>query len=481
MDFEKLRISLEERLPRIRWWPWKNRRVDIILEYKRIIGDHVFLLFKAGSQFFYLPLRKIYCEANLPEERILEVNNDRFVEAEFQPDYIEALDRNSDVELDELTPLPGKPSAAEPLSLETTNIVSKVTLENNDALVVKSYRLLPVVEMEVQILRRLALEKYRHIPPLYRIYRLKGKTISIIMKFVQGHGDGGYPFWKASLEYFKDRSSSGGLRLGLASKLGVIIADLHKHLNKPVDKGFFGAEPIDDRDVGEWRRRLERRYSEILGLMDRNIDTLDKRRDISKADFWRQLFEEKGRVIVENAGEYMELYRGKAKARIHQDLHLAQMIYVEEGEDFIIMDFEGEPGRTPEERLMKEPVLRDIASMIRSFQYLSFMSYMQVHGDSIHATARRLLRSDTTWPWRMRHAISLTLSYTSAILSHTYLHGMSTEELMRRYNEYLLPWIIERGLYEVYYEAMYRPEWIPVPLIGLMNPSIPAYKQVKYK
>ncbi len=473
--------SIEEKLPKIRWWPWRNVRKEIRIEYVSVKDRHVFTIFSTDNTIFYLPLRIVDENPGLPEDRLFSYNGKIMIEAEFYPDYLEALDNNEDVAREELKPIIGKPVSASPLSLETTNIVSKLLLDNKDAVVVKSYRLLPIVEMEPLMLKKLALEKYNHIPVLHRLYKLKDKTITLVTHYVEGYGDGGYPFWKACLEYFRDRTGKGSMRIGLAGKLGGIIGELHYLLNKPGDKGFFGAEQITSGDVEAWMKRLDQRYKEILKVMDNNIAGIDRKRELDKADFWRQLFEEKGKIVVEYALNYMDLYREKVKARIHQDLHLAQMIYVPGGEDFIITDFEGEPGRTPEERLMKEPVFRDIASMIRSFQYLSFMAYREVRGGTIHGVARRLLKNDATWQWRMRHSLSMTLSYISTIIGKEYLHGISREDLTQRYNEYLLPWIIERALYEILYEAMYRPEWIPVPIIGLLNPSIPAYGQVRYK
>ncbi len=473
--------SIEEKLPKIRWWPWRNVRKEIKIEYINIIDRHIFTVFSTDNMEFYLPLRIVDENPGLPEDRVFSYNDKLLIEAEFYPDYLEALNGNEDIVREELKPIIGKPVSASPLSLETTNIVSKLLLDNRDAVVVKSYRLLPKVEMEPLMFKKLALENYKHIPVLHYLYRLKDKTVSLVTRYVEGRGDGGYPFWKACLEYFRNRSSRGGLRIGLAGKLGGIIGELHYLLNKPGDKGFFGAESITGEDIESWIKRLNQRYEEILEVMDNNIAGIDRKRDLEKADFWRQLFEEKGKIVAEYAEKYMKLYQDRVKARIHQDLHLAQMIYVPRGEDFIITDFEGEPGRSPEERLMKEPVFRDVASMIRSFQYLSFMAYREVRGGTIHGIARKLLKNDATWQWRMRHSLSMTLSYISSIINREYLHGIPRGDLTQKYNEYLLPWIIERALYEILYEAMYRPEWVPVPIIGLLNPSIPAYEQVRYK
>ncbi len=477
IDLETLKTILEDKLPGFRWWPWSGERREISLEYFRSVDNNVFTILGVDNNLFYLPLvirgdKPQY----LPDERIITLDGRYIYEAEFDQEYLQMLHDNPDIVLEDYYRLMGRPVKVEPLSLETTNVLARHYLEGGDSIVVKGYRLIPAVNMEPLMLSKLTRERFKHIPKLYFIAKLRDRTVSIITGYIHGIGDGGYPFYLACKKYFTgDRSS--GLRLGLASKLGAIIADLHFRLNKPTDRGFFGIEPITGKDVELWIKRIMNRYDIVMKRLDKLLSETDKKREYMKTDYWRQLMEEKGGKILEYAIKYMELYRGRNKARIHQDLHLAQMIYVEDRDKFIITDFEGEPGRSDEERVMKEPPLRDLATMIRSLQYLSFMTYMEVRRLNIHTAARHLVRNDATWNWRMRHSLSMSISYIAAT-GTTYLHGIEWSDLMERFNDYLLPWLIERALYEIYYESKYRPEWIPIPIIGFINPSIPAYKQV---
>ncbi len=173
--------SIEEKLPKIRWWPWRNVRKEIKIEYINIIDRHIFTVFSTDNMEFYLPLRIVDENPGLPEDRVFSYNDKLLIEAEFYPDYLEALNGNEDIVREELKPIIGKPVSASPLSLETTNIVSKLLLDNRDAVVVKSYRLLPKVEMEPLMFKKLALENYKHIPVLHYLYRASVMSKPVVL------------------------------------------------------------------------------------------------------------------------------------------------------------------------------------------------------------------------------------------------------------------------------------------------------------
>jgi predicted trehalose synthase len=103
------------------------------------------------------------------------------------------------------------------------------------------------------------------------------------------------------------------------------------------------------------------------------------------------------------------------------------MVYVGDGRvDFVITDFEGKPGRSPEERLEKEPVVR--------------------------------------------HVVSMTYSYV-ARLTKTKLLPARTGRV-RPIGQLLYPWIVERAVYELFYESMYRPTWISITIVGLLEAEV---------
>jgi maltokinase len=449
-----------------RWWPWKaNKKPSITIEERVEKPPLIIFMIRVQNDRIFLPLLVDDTPpASLPAARVMEISGKYVYEAEYSPRYLELIGGMEEFKRKTYGELRGRPIKAEPLSLETTNILSKVTLSTGVEVVVKSYRLLSKVNIEAKILGRLTESNYKYSPRLYHTYTFHNYDVTLVMQYIRGEGDGGAPFYNACVDYLEKHGR--GLLLGLAGKLGVIIGGLHMALNSVTDN-FFGPEEISNGDVELWVERLWKRNREIRRILDSLADS-----DPEYYEYWRQLYDKKAGRIIEEAAENMEAYRGMMKARIHQDLHLAQMIYVPDKRDFIITDFEGEPGRTLEEKLMKEPPLRDIASMIRSFQYLAFAAYMNVNHLNIGEAARRLSENDSTIEWQARHIAGMTASYIAST-AFSRLHGISAPELAEGIRKYLYPWIVERALYEVYYEAKYRPEWIPVPLVGLLNPIIP--------
>jgi trehalose synthase-fused probable maltokinase len=134
--------------------------------------------------------------------------------------------------------------------------------------------------------------------------------------------------------------------------------------------------------------------------------------------------------------------------RTHGDYHLGQVLYT--GSDFLIIDFEGEPARSLEERRGKHSPLRDVAGMLRSFHYAASMGLDEESGD----VAKRW----TAW--------------ISAAFMHGYRKtaGKAVIPGKSRDLELLLDvYLLEKALYELRYEANNRPSWVRVPLVGILN------------
>jgi maltose alpha-D-glucosyltransferase/alpha-amylase len=147
------------------------------------------------------------------------------------------------------------------------------------------------------------------------------------------------------------------------------------------------------------------------------------------------------------------------RTRIHGDFHLGQVLFT--GDDFIITDFEGEPGRTYAERRYKHSPLRDVAGMIRSLQYAAYASVLQTKELSPEF-ARALTPVMQEW-----------YDYASGIYLDVYLksvHGSavlpdSAETQRMLLNSFLL----EKAVYELNYELNNRPDWAMIPLRGIQS------------
>lgn len=450
-----------------RWWPWKGSHINVEPYVIDTTGKLSIVLMKIGDNLFHVPLMKT---EKIPSELINRgfcVNDECFFEAEYSPDYlnefmklrvsryVKLLSSIEDIKI----------HVARPLTMESTNSIV-VYETNKGTFVLKSYRLLPDVNIETIVLQRLARKKYKYIPKVHGLLFINNLASGILMDYVKGLGDGGTPFYTSLLNYLEGRQEEH--TIGLASKLGVIIGEMHIALNTDFGENFFEVENVTDRDLTIWINRVEKMYSFGLKRIEEVSINLEKR-DREEVEYWRELAVEAENIIGE-AVNYLEKYTCDLyKARTHQDLHLAQMIYVGDGKiDFVITDFEGEPGRNREERLMKEPLLRDIASMIRSYHYLAHAALMNKYNASRHDVSNMMVKNDPTFNWRMRHAIAMTSSYIARLHGVNIL-GYDENKIMRNIWTYLYPWIVERAVYEFFYESLYRPLWVSIPIAGLLE------------
>jgi trehalose synthase-fused probable maltokinase len=134
------------------------------------------------------------------------------------------------------------------------------------------------------------------------------------------------------------------------------------------------------------------------------------------------------------------------RIRIHGDYHLGQVLFT--GEDFVITDFEGEPARPLAERRAKQPPHRDVAGMLRSFHYAAHA------GRGETATAEE---------WAARSQAAFLDGWRAAIADSAIACDEAGERGLLRL------FLIEKALYEVGYELNNRPDWLAIPLRGVLS------------
>ena len=146
------------------------------------------------------------------------------------------------------------------------------------------------------------------------------------------------------------------------------------------------------------------------------------------------------------------------RIRVHGDYHLGQVLYT--GSDFVIIDFEGEPTRTLYERRLKRLALRDVAGMLRSFHYASETALI-----SENIPAESTVRSQA-WSRMWVDSVSATFlrSYMSTAGSASFV-PRATDDLEMELKTMLL----EKALYELRYELNMRPDWVRIPLRGILD------------
>jgi maltose alpha-D-glucosyltransferase/alpha-amylase len=152
------------------------------------------------------------------------------------------------------------------------------------------------------------------------------------------------------------------------------------------------------------------------------------------------------------------------RIRHHGDYHLGQVLYT--GKDFVIIDFEGEPARPLSERRIKRSPLRDVAGMLRSFHYAAYVALFAQEAEGVYASHPDVLPMLEPWArtW---------YSWIAAAFLKTYREHISRASLLPRSQEdiqlLLDTFLLEKALYELSYELNNRPDWVRIPLKGILQ------------
>jgi maltose alpha-D-glucosyltransferase/alpha-amylase len=161
-------------------------------------------------------------------------------------------------------------------------------------------------------------------------------------------------------------------------------------------------------------------------------------------------------ALAARAGRVAGLGQAGQRIRVHGDYHLGQVLRTEE--DFVILDFEGEPARTLEERRAKQSPLKDVAGMIRSFSYAA---YAALFASTVHAPDQYPALAGWADTWQYWAADAFLSGYRAASAGAAFAaEGEGFEVLLEAF-------VLEKALYELAYELNNRPDWVRIPLVGI--------------
>jgi len=246
----------------------------------------------------------------------------------------------------------------------------------------------------------------------------------------------------------------GGLFREMVELLGKRTAELHLALGSAADDKEFKPEPFSflyQRSVYQSMQQLTRRtlagVAKNLALVPKNL----------RPEIRAILNSEK--TILERMRAIAARRFNARKIRVHGDYHLGQILYT--GKDFLIIDFEGEPARSLSERRLKQSPLKDVAGMIRSFHYAAYHSLFL--GSGFRPEDIPVLN---TWvePW---------FHLVRGIFLESYLKTMSKSGLLpeddRELETLLRVYLLEKAVYELGYELNHRPEWLSIPIRGILS------------
>jgi maltose alpha-D-glucosyltransferase / alpha-amylase len=241
-----------------------------------------------------------------------------------------------------------------------------------------------------------------------------------------------------------------------AKLLGKRTAQMHAAMSQS-DAPDFAPEPFTQDDA-------EKLYQEMLGQADITFELLRRTPaapEAGIAEGVRRLLNHDDDVT----GRFSALRNRSFNAvriRHHGDYHLGQVLYT--GSDFKIIDFEGEPARPLAARRMKTLAMRDVAGMIRSFQYAAFAAlFGQVAGVPSDRESASTVESWAAY-WS---------AWVSAVYLRAYFEEAGDRPFVPRDPEerkvLFDAFLLQKALYEVAYEVNNRPDWLRIPLRGILT------------
>ncbi|MFC1893049.1 maltose alpha-D-glucosyltransferase [Chloroflexota bacterium] len=241
-----------------------------------------------------------------------------------------------------------------------------------------------------------------------------------------------------------------------AQLLGQRTAELHLTLASAMDDPNFVPEPFSASYQRSLYHGLRGSAIQVLQILRHQLRSLP---DEVKANAQKVLALEE--AIIECYQNILKRRITGMRIRCHGDYHLGQVLYT--GSDFVIIDFEGEPARRLGERRIKHSPLRDVAGMIRSFHYAA---HFALHGQKATILRPEDLPMIEKWAWVWYLWISATfLKSYREIMADTPVLPQGPEGRKVILDAYL----VDKAIYEVNYELNNRPDWVGLPLQGILQ------------
>jgi maltose alpha-D-glucosyltransferase/alpha-amylase len=327
----------------------------------------------------------------------------------------------------------GEVTTLTPGALRTQSTNTSVVL--GDRLFLKAYRRLrPGLHPELEVGRYLTeVARFKHCVPLagsveYFSKEKESMTLALLQAFVPNQGDA-WSYTLGYLERFSESKRAGGGHggfLALMQMLATRTAELHLAFAAAKNDPAFTPEPLTVEDVDAWRARVREEATQTIALIGE--------------------LKEKGNQIMSFIDACPAPKKRSLRTRHHGDYHLGQVLM--SNNDFLIIDFEGEPSRPLAEARRKHSPLRDVAGMLRSFSY--------ARGS---VEIRERVQELSEWEKQTRKAF--VDAYAKAAAGSGLYEDFDDVRGLLRLAE------MEKVLYELRYEKNNRPNWLHIPLQGL--------------
>jgi maltose alpha-D-glucosyltransferase/alpha-amylase len=286
-------------------------------------------------------------------------------------------------------------------------------------------------------------------------------TLALVQAYRPNQGDG----WAYTLQYLERYLEEALTRTAASGDepthahyqhsikiLAARTADLHRALAARTGDSAFDPEPLDRERLEEWLRRVTADVEATCAMLKTSVSDLQGEDKVVA----EEVLERRGEILDVLAALRSTVYE-VAITRVHGDYHLGQVLLTEG--DFVIVDFEGEPDRTFEERRRKATPLKDVAGMLRSFDYAgaTALRHLLRNARFDRSAGEALLKA-----WRLRTCTTFLKTYREAMEGcPSYPAHEATAERLLRLGR------LEKVLYEIRYELGNRPDWIGIPLQAL--------------
>ena len=344
---------------------------------------------------------------------------------------------------------------------------SNTSIIIGDRAIVKLFRnLKPGIQPDVEVTNFLTTRAhFPNTPALLASMKFVAAGQTTIAGMVQDFLPGSTDAWSYALErgreYFvapTGRDVSNAF-VDDARRLGAVTRAMHEALASDDDDPAFASEPVSSEDLDHWVERTQQSIRSSLELLQRQLATSGFPREriaeatalVRRGDNYIGWVSE----IDDQLGDDLGM-----RVRVHGDFHLGQVLHTRAGE-FMIIDFEGEPTRSLDERREKTSPLRDVAGMLRSFTYAAATLAMSAEKQTDAHT--RELRSGR-WERDVRAA------YLSGYLGDPADrddHPDVIPEQETHVRQLIALFETEKVFYELAYELNNRPTWAWIPMRGI--------------
>jgi maltose alpha-D-glucosyltransferase/alpha-amylase len=340
-----------------------------------------------------------------------------------------------------------------------------------EQLFLKGYRHLHIgTHPEFEVGRFLTeVAKFPNMAPVLGVVEYHGSngssnmTLALLQGYVENQGD----CWSYTLDYlgrFLEECHTATLPLAapaqvhaaylvLIHTLGQRTGELHNALGETTGDSAFDPEPVTETDLTDWVLQVQAEAEATLDLLELREDGLAE-----TARETAQILLMQRKALADRLQACISGQIKAVKTRYHGDYHLGQVLLTQN--DFVITDFEGEPARPFAERRHKHSPLRDVAGMLRSFNYASHIAFA-------HATVERPADLAKFEPlvcdWEVEVGRVFIAAYEEAVRTSSLF---ATDASQRGLLDLFL---LEKALYEVRYELDNRPDWVIIPLRGILS------------